>query len=380
MNVARDILFADWSLALIWAQLRTAWRRLAAWWLREFRDLLPESVVSRICGHGQPVMRLHVESDGARLEIVSTRGNEAHSGFISWSDYSAAALDRHLAGAGVKRCDGILDIILPPGAFFHRSFDIPTHARERLHAIARQELEHRTPFRVDEIHVGMTIDPQQKDSRTLTIHQTIVRRDLVETALGRLELRLAEISFVAAAPMKNTAIASSISLRPTSDHKTTFTTRTIRALAAAAVVIACADTMLFWHKRESMIAAIEAQTAIEREKALAVHRLKDDIARVRSSLRYLEQRRSLPSTTDLWRETSRILPDNAWVTDWRVRNGSISTAGFSMTATELVGLFEKSPLFREASLDAPITFDALNGRERFSLVIRPHTDQRFAQR
>jgi general secretion pathway protein L len=49
-------------------------------------------------------------------------------------------------------------------------------------------------------------------------------------------------------------------------------------------------------------------------------------------------------------------------------------AGFSATATELVGLFERSPLFTQANLNAPITFDAATGRERFSLVVRVRTN------
>jgi hypothetical protein len=49
-------------------------------------------------------------------------------------------------------------------------------------------------------------------------------------------------------------------------------------------------------------------------------------------------------------------------------------AGFSAAATELVGLIEKSPVFSQASLDAPITFDAVNGRERFSLVVHTRAD------
>jgi len=158
------------------------------------------------------------------------------------------------------------------------------------------------------------------------------------------------------------------------------TVRLMRALAAAAFVIAIGDGVLFWRQQERAIAATEAQAAIERERALAVRGLEDEIARVRSSLRALEERRRLPSTADLWRETSRVLPDNSWVTDWRVRGGMVSTAGFSATATELVGTFERSPLFAEASLDAPITLDALNGRERFSLVVRTRADSRFAQR
>src|SRR5262249_20479004 len=153
-----------------------------------------------------------------------------------------------------------------------------------------------------------------------------------------------------------------VSLLPYGDRDASSGARLLRALLAAAFVMAGTDLALWWWIQESTIATITAQAAAEREKALVVRGLESDIARVRASLQALEERRALPSAGALWRETSRILPDDSWVTDWRLSNGKISTAGFSAKATELVALFERSLLFRDASLDAPITVDAVTGR------------------
>ena len=89
-----------------------------------------------------------------------------------------------------------------------------------------------------------------------------------------------------------------------------------------------------WWRQEHSIAAIEAQTLVVREQALTVSGFEQEIATVRSALRALEEQRVSPSAADLWRETSRILPDNTWVTDWRLRDGSVSIAGYSLAATE----------------------------------------------
>lgn len=380
MNAIRELLFTDWSLALIWAQTRVGWRRFSSWWLAEFRGLWPEFLVTRLCDNGEPVIRLQVESDGVRVEVASPRGRVVHSGFISRPDYSVAALDRHLAGIGRRRREAIVGVILPPDSFFHRSFAVPARARERIHAIARQELEHRTPFQPTEIHFDMIVDPEQRDAKTLTVHQSIVRRDLVETAVRDLDLTPPEVSFVAPAGQLDGSPVPAISLRSDSGHRNSSTRRLILALTAAAGILTCADAVLSWWAKERMIVTIEAREAVERGKALAVRGLEDEVARVQSALRALESRRQLPSTASLWRETSRVLPDNTWVTDWRRRNGTLSIAGFSAKATELVGLFEKSPLFGETSLDAPITFDALTGREHFSLIVRTRADPRLAQR
>ena len=379
MSTVRELLFTDWSPALIRAQARTGARRLAAWWLAELRDLLPGSIVMRLCDRGEPVIRLEACSDVIRVDVVSPGGRAIHGAVIARADYSAAALDRHLTALGRKRHGAILALVLPESAIFTRTFAIPARARERLHAIARQELEHRTPFLAADVHIGVGVGAQ-RDGQTIMVHQSIVRRDLVEAAARALDLDPAEIAFITAATPQGAPPPSPIRLRPDSDRRAAKTRRLAVALTAAAAVMACADAALFWWTQERTIAAIELRAAGERDKAMAVRNLEDDIARVALALRTLADRRGRPSTTDLWRETSRVLPDNTWLTDWRRRNGSVSIAGLSTTATALVAMFEKSPLFGEASLDAPITVDTVSGRERFSLILRTPASPRLAQR
>jgi general secretion pathway protein L len=379
MNALTEILSADVSPRWLWAQLPAAWRGFADWWRSELLDLLPESLVAWLGGTAGPVIRLSVETNGVRVEGVSATGRVAHSGTIAWSDYSVPALHRYLLRIGLKRSDGIMGVVLPPTTFFRRSFEIPVRARERVHAIARQELEHRTPFQAESVHLGIIIEPRQKDSQTLTIRQTIVLRDLVEAAVRRLDLPLADIHFVAPAMNDNDTLACSISLRPEADRQVSFTKRLLYILTVVAVIVTGVDAALFWWRQERTITAIEAQIAVVREHAFAVRSLEQEIDRIRSALRALEKQRASLSTAAVWRETSRLLPDHSWATDWRFRDGLVSMAGFSATATELVGLFEKSQLFTRASLDAPITFDAVNGRERFSLVVHTRADAPSAQ-
>jgi len=375
----KEILSVDVSASWLWAQATAAWRGLADWWRSELFDLLPEPVVAWLGGTAGPVIRLGVETNGVRIEGISSVGRLADCTTIAWSDYSLTALERYLSRIGFKRSGGIIGVILPPTTFFRRSFEIPVRAREGVHAIARQELEHRTPFQAESVHFGMVIEPRQKDSQTLTVHQTIVRRDIVEEVVLRLGLAPADISFVAPPLSDNDSRACSISLRPQADRGVPFTKRLIQILTVAAVIIAGLDAALFWWRQEQTIAAIEAQTLVVREQALTVSGLEQEIARVQSVLRALEEQHASPSAADLGRETSRILPDNTWVTDWRLRDGSLSIAGYSLAATELVGLFDKSQLFKQASLDAPITFDSVNERERFSLIVRASANARSAQ-
>src|SRR5262245_31696866 len=199
MSAVTDILSTDVSLSRLWAQAPAAWRGFANWWCSELFGLLPESLVAWLGGTAGPVIRLGIETNGVRVEGLLAAGRVAQSGTIAWSDYSLPELDRYLVRIGLKRSDAIIGIVLPETTFFRRSFEIPVRAYARVHAIARQELEHRTPFQAECVYLGTAIEPRQKDSQTLTIRQTIVRRELVEEAVRRLDLPLADISFVAPA-------------------------------------------------------------------------------------------------------------------------------------------------------------------------------------
>jgi general secretion pathway protein L len=350
-----------------------AWRIFADWWRGEFRDLLPAPLSAWLGGATGPSIRLAVESNGVHVEGISARGRLRHETTFAWSDYSLTALDNYLFRVGLRRSDAILELVLPATSFFFRAFEVPVQAQGRIHAIARQELERRTPFLADGVHLGMVIAPRQKGSPTVTVRQTVVQHDFVAAAANRLGLSVADIHAVAPAERDSAGGTCSISLRPEAEREVPFGRRLIYLLLAAAVAIAALDTAIFWWRQERTLATIEAEIAGVREQALRVRALEQEVERIGATLNALEKKRTSLSATDLWRETSRLLPEHSWATDWRFRDGSISMTGFSAAATELVGLFEKSPLFTQASLDAPITFDAANGRERFSLVIHART-------
>jgi general secretion pathway protein L len=279
----------------------------------------------------------------------------------------------------LKRSDAILGVVLPPSTFFRRTFEIPVRARDHVHSIARQELEHRTPFQAGSVYLDMVIEPRQRDSETLTVRQTIVKRDHVEAAVRQLDLPLDAINFVASTVDGDASLAWSVPLRPETHRSVSFTKRLLYTTIVAAVLVAGLDAALFWWRQERTISAIEAEIAAVRDRALVVQGLEQEIARFQTALRAIEKKRASRSTADLWRETSRLLPDHSWATDWRFQNGMVSMAGYSATATELVGLFDKSPLFTQASLNAPITFDAASGRERFSLVAHTRSHSPSAQ-
>jgi general secretion pathway protein L len=385
MSSLSELVLAELSAADLWRGFCAGCGQARRWWLEEFRLLCPSSMLSWIGATGQPIVRLAPADNGVVVEITSTFGHSIRQTSIAWSDYTADTLDRELANAGLARGKTKLGIALPSAAFFHRSFDIPARAQDRVHALAPRELEHRTPFRADSVYLAMVFDKKPGAAGQLNVRQTIVRRDLVEAARHRLGLRLQDIAFAACSNTEAGRPGAMVPLHQETKSRTSSMIRLARAFGLVAVILAGVDFTLLWWAQERRLTEIETLAASEHGKAVAVRAIERDFDQLRASLRTLAEHRALPHAIDLWRETSRLLPDETWVTDWRLHGGSVSMAGFSSKATELVRLFEGSSAFKDAALDASITFDAVTGSERFSLLahIRNppiNSDARTAQR
>jgi general secretion pathway protein L len=95
-----------------------------------------------------------------------------------------------------------------------------------------------------------------------------------------------------------------------------------------------------------------------------------NIVRVRS------QKRDAPGLLEVWEEVSRILPLNSWLTELRLsevaqrQDQQVVMTGLSTAAADLVALIDKSPLFADAALTAPIALDSIEQRERFTLQVK----------
>jgi general secretion pathway protein L len=69
-------------------------------------------------------------------------------------------------------------------------------------------------------------------------------------------------------------------------------------------------------------------------------------------------------------EISRLMPDDAWVSELRIDGDIVDMTGYARQATALLPLFEHSALFEDARFSSPVRFDPAQDRERFGLRVR----------
>ncbi len=86
------------------------------------------------------------------------------------------------------------------------------------------------------------------------------------------------------------------------------------------------------------------------------------------------------SKIDLLREITQILPPTAWVWNLTYKGKEVEISGFADSASDLISLFDRSPLFEKVEFSAPVTKERFRGmvggnpvdkeKERFKIKMR----------
>ena len=116
-----------------------------------------------------------------------------------------------------------------------------------------------------------------------------------------------------------------------------------------------------------------------RVKAQRVRAMLDKLEAERAGVMRLRSQKNAPGVLDAWEEVTRVLPSHSWLTELRLtdlpgaQEQQLVITGVSPAAASLVGLIDRSALFREAALTAPISIDPTEGKERFAIQAKLRT-------
>jgi general secretion pathway protein L len=312
-----------------------------------------------------------LRSGDRELRCVDQRHTPLWS--VGADEISESSLEEALARRGVARHAAKVGLEIDSAAFFIRRFDIPAVALNNLPKLLVADVERKTPFRLDDVVYGHTVEKHPASPDKLRVSLWILRRDFIESAIAASGIQYSDVSFIRPAASSQTAGPApviTIARAVNASYK-------YRYLALGL----CAATLLFgaigvgatlW-RQSALNEELDAKIQEASTRATRVRQVVDRASsesRLLSVLRNV--RRNEPQFADLWEETARILPDGAYVTDFRLsepkpNEKALDIVGFADSAVGLPALFNKSPLFADAGLTAPITPDPRERREGFTL-------------
>lgn len=365
-----------WRKTRMHDRIEEAGRLLLSWYVAQARAFLSDATRAWLLDRGEREVIVRPRGENVSIEVVGRSTVQGTIGGQSGRSLSAADL-QSITAQRSRPAKVILE--LPREDFLVQRFKIPATARGSLPEILPREIERKTCFKPDEIFSGATLRSSAGEADKLDVTHWILRRDMAQAALESMGLSLDNVDMARPEPGSDgphelPMIAIGQETRESRRPRLVL----ISMAAVALVLLVASGVVRDWRdaqggeRIDNNIAAASQRAKTVRDMANRAIAKSALLASLRS------ERAKLPALSDLLEETARVLPDSAYVYEWKLSESApgafvIDLGGLAQAPTDLPSLFDKSPLFSETALTAAITPDQQSKRERFALETRVRT-------
>lgn len=344
---------------------RAVLRNLIDWWLGELRSLVPRRL--RAAGR-RDRPRLVLRSDATRLAVSTLSGpgeqvlEEADASDPAARDRLRAALSKR------RRRSRAVTLRLDPALGLRRRLDMPLAAEADLHQALSFEMDRITPFKAEEVLFAHRVTGTDRDQRRISIELDVVPRATAAPAfeiaesLG-LEPQRLELAGPDGSP-------GDLDLMPREGDGTARTSRLNGLLLLLLVALAVTAAVLPLQRQRQMAAELAREVEEARVEAEKSIRLRDELEALERSTGFVASTRTAaPMTASVLAELTRVIPDQAYVTQLRLQQGDLQIHGLADTASELIGRLAASPMFDAPQFRSPVTRDPRTAKERFHIQV-----------
>ena len=367
MNTSTD----DYKQTLVRLKKHFASSRLLRWWLDELSSAVPVSL--RPTGLDTESFTLvSLEREGAVLRLFEG-GSVQDAGSVTLEALDAASQREAFTSALDKVRNGQREVViaLPPNRVLRKSLNLPIATEENLRQVLEFQIEEYTPFPLSQVYFGHRVAGRDFARAQLTVEFAATPRDALDEAVQRLNDWGCVVR--AAVPEDMLAAGTLVNLLPAAQGESPSLLRhglnpwlgcLVMLLAIAAMLVPLAV------KRE---AVVQMQPWLEKGKtaAEAVDALRRGLeSKVEEHNYLLEKRQALPPVIVALEDLTRILPDDTWVQQLDIKGRELQIQGETASSVKLIGLFEQSGRFLDASFRSPLTKGQTAGAERYQLAMQ----------
>ena len=352
--------------------LLPALRGLTLWWLGEIAGMVPERLRRRLARQGDRLVLLLGQS--AATLYLETRQEMRMLGEI---DLRADAEPRYRVAAllrrhGFARENGRAPACLRLAAdrVLRTTIDLPIAAETNLGEVVSYEIDRHTPFRAEQAAFAYRILERDVGAQRLRVDLTVVPRPLISEAMTVAAGLCLDVSAVEVAERGGNHAASG-NLLPEAGAAAAQGGHGILnyGLAATAAVLAVVALVLHLQSTQRADDAIARELGAAKKSLTAAVPLQKDIDTLRKAESFLtDRKRERLTGSRLLRDTTHILPDDTWLSEWQLSGGEVQLAGYTQSASSLVELLERSKVFKNTTFQSPTVQDGQHGgRERFHI-------------
>jgi general secretion pathway protein L len=335
-----------------------------SWWLAELAGVVPRQLrrVARR-DRNQVVLLLNqqetvvLERNGERARVVGSVATDRPDRAVRLG----ALLQR------TRRRRQPVTICLSGDLGLRKIVNLPLAARDDLDQLLRFEMDRLTPFRADEVHFAHRIVDTDPQDRRITVELVVAPKAMVDQALETARM-------IGVVPARLELVGAQdpepLDLLPHRSADRAGERRLIRALMLLALLLLIVAVAIPLQRQRSKLADLNNRIAASRAQAEESRALREQLDLLTQTGTFLlAEKARRPMATDVLAELTRLVPDEAYLSQLILQEGQVELHGSAATASDLIGLLDQSPLFRAPQFRSPVTQDADDGGERFHVSV-----------
>jgi len=309
------------------------------WWIGEIIGMMP----LRWRGAGA----LIAEVSDTEFSFVKERGDERY-----------VATNDELHGSVI--------IQVSPRAVLKRTLSLPLSARFRLREILANDLDRQSPIDPSKVLFTYRILSIERASARLLVSLMIVRREVVDTALARLQsaglrIRHARIAGPQGGHEDRLSASGSTSAKMGRSNQLSI------FLAALTICLVVTDACIRIAHQHTVIEDLRNEAAALHASAVQASLLRVDVEAADHRNEFLVLQRNQVSVGEILAEVTQLLPDGTWLYSLDFDGHQVQLQGYSSDASSLVARFDTSVMFSDAAFRAPMTQGPLPSLQQFDL-------------
>lgn len=335
-----------------------------SWWTDELLSCLPAKQQA-ILRPTQRQLLVAIEDDtlhifrrsGGQLEISReiSLGPDGAS-----DDELSQVVQRAVAG------DANITARVPDDRILTRRIHLPMAAAENLRDVLSFELDRHTPFAAEDVYFDYTVVERDLEAQTIGVDVAIVPRMVVDEIVDTLAPLGLPPKKVVAWDADGSKIRA-VFAQPRSEGMGS-TGRMTAALAGMVLILVVAVTYGPLTQKRATLAALETELAELQTKGRASQAMQAQLDAFRTKgVSLTRAKAAQPTVVETLFDVSQVLPDSAWVTQFKWDKGRISITGYSPNASELIELLEGSAHLSKVRFESPVTADARMNMDRFEI-------------
>jgi general secretion pathway protein L len=364
----------------VFSRLFTFSGKFFDWWLGELAGFVPVRLRRRLTQlgqHGRLILALSpseaalIHEQGSRLRElgrIAHRSGDPVSGDARHE--LAAALGRRGLSILAWRQPSVC-LRLPAGDALRNLINLPLAAESNLREVVSFELDRHTPFKAQDVHFAHRVVSRIGVPPRLRVELTIMSRAAVNAALSAAQSLGFKPDSVEIAGSDPNMPPSILALQDEKPATRSFGRRLNFALGIAVLILTGVAVYLPFQTAELSAARLETQLAEVKKKTTEVSHARSEIAALgEDSMFLVNRKRRAPNVTEILSQITKVMPDETWLVEFQLSAAELQVAGFSASASDLIGFLEHTPLFRNTAFRSPVTQDPASQRERFHIAAR----------